>query len=51
MEDQKLQEYIATHVRCANGHHRPKADNEKPCPVCGKPVPFKVEGTPDATAA
>jgi hypothetical protein len=45
-EAAQLKAYCEAHTRCSKGHHRPVADIEKPCPVCGSIVPFNVEGYP-----
>src|ERR1700731_3996695 len=43
-EAKRLKEYCDTHVRCINGHHRPKPaeGTETKCPVCGSIVPYFV---------
>lgn len=41
-----LKAYCESHTRCTRGHHRPMADINLPCPLCGSCVPFKVEAYP-----
>ena len=46
-EAKRIANYIATHVRCTNGHHRLKNPNvyDNPCPVegCGKRQQFLID--------
>jgi hypothetical protein len=46
-EAQRLKAYCATRVRCAHGHHRPKSEEDSPCPVCHSLIPYAVEGYPE----
>jgi hypothetical protein len=43
----RLKAYCESHMRCVKHHHRPAADIENPCPVCGSCVPFCVEAYPN----
>jgi hypothetical protein len=42
----QLKAYCESHVRCINHHHRPKADEDNPCPVCHSLIPYLVEKYP-----
>jgi hypothetical protein len=45
-EAERVARYIATHVACRAGHHRP-LNTEKPyndpCPICGSLVPHRID--------
>jgi hypothetical protein len=47
-EAERVARYIATHVACRAGHHRPlnpeKPYND-PCPVCGSLVPHRIDAS------
>jgi hypothetical protein len=42
-EAKRLAAYCASVVQCRNGHHRPKADEDKQCPSCGQWTSLIVE--------
>jgi hypothetical protein len=46
-EAKRIADYIATHVACAHGHHRPMIPNvyTDPCPVegCGTRRQYRIE--------
>jgi hypothetical protein len=44
----RLKAYCESHTRCSRNHHRPLADIEKPCPICGSIVPFAITNYPEA---
>ena len=46
-EADALKTYCDSHVRCGNGHHRLKVDEDRPCPVCRSLIPYLVEAYPN----